>query len=388
MSGLQISSTSTEKQRTICQQKLQAVENHIARKVGSVVQARIDALKIGQKMQDLPEELWHESFRYYVKADPNRKGGPNMRLIRLDPQQPSLTVTAYIFNKFVHPTENRYITVREAARLQGFPDNLSFYGTLTSTQLQVGNAVPIPLGQAVCQAVLAYAHEQGLTSQDLTAMSLFSGAGGLDIGADQAGYKGYRIRTLLALDNWADAVSTLSGWYGSRCAVVLSDIQQLDDPIGFWQEYSKHNTLPDLLYGGPPCQAFSQCGRQKHINDPRGQLIGEYLRIIEQIQPRFFILENVSNLRGVGGGKLYQEIQDSIRDLGYTVNVNLLNAADYGAPQKRCRVFFLGVRGNYPPIPLPDPSHGEQPTLFSNQIWVGVGEAFKGLPAARFNGDD
>ena len=97
------------------------VKNHVARKVSDIVQKRINALKIGQKMQDLPEELWHESFRYYVKEDKTRKGGPNMRLIRLDPTQPSLTVTGFIFNKFVHPYENRYVTVREAARLQGFP---------------------------------------------------------------------------------------------------------------------------------------------------------------------------------------------------------------------------------------------------------------------------
>ncbi|WP_396034806.1 DNA cytosine methyltransferase [Candidatus Cyanaurora vandensis] len=110
------------------------IHNHIARKVGVAVQERIDALKIGQKMQDLPEELWHDSFRYYLKEDPNRKGGPNMRMIRLSPEHPSLTVTAYIFNKFVHPYENRFISVREAARLQGFPDTLKFEGTLTSTQ--------------------------------------------------------------------------------------------------------------------------------------------------------------------------------------------------------------------------------------------------------------
>ena len=84
-----------------------AIHNHIARRVGPDVQRRIDALKIGQKMQDLPEELWHASFRFYVKEDPNRKGGPNLRMIRLHPDRPSLTVTAYIFNKFVHPYEDR-----------------------------------------------------------------------------------------------------------------------------------------------------------------------------------------------------------------------------------------------------------------------------------------
>ena len=90
------------------------LKNHIHRSVGEQVQKRIDFLKIGDKMQDLPEELWHESFKFYMN-DPNRKGGPNMRIIRLDPYKPSLTVTGFIFNKFVPPHENRFITVREGA---------------------------------------------------------------------------------------------------------------------------------------------------------------------------------------------------------------------------------------------------------------------------------
>ncbi|MCZ7672249.1 MAG: hypothetical protein M5U34_36560 [Chloroflexi bacterium] len=96
------------------------IYNHVPRTVGIDVQRRINALKIGQKMQDLPEELWHESFRFYVKEDTTRKGGPNLRIIRLDPEQPSLTVTGYIFNKFVHPYENRFITPREAPDYKDF----------------------------------------------------------------------------------------------------------------------------------------------------------------------------------------------------------------------------------------------------------------------------
>lgn len=108
------------------------LKNHVYRRVGEQVQKRIDHLGVGHKMQDLPQEMWHESFKFYMN-DPNRKGGPNMRIIRLNPERPSLTVTGFIFNKFVHPFENRYITVREAARLQGFPDKLEFVGSLTST---------------------------------------------------------------------------------------------------------------------------------------------------------------------------------------------------------------------------------------------------------------
>ena len=102
--------------------------NHIARSAGHLVQQRIDHLDIGQKMQEFPpEELWHESFRYYVKEDPNRQGGPNLRMIRLDPSKPSPTVTGFIFNKFVHPFENRFVTVREAGGYRDFLTSLLFW---------------------------------------------------------------------------------------------------------------------------------------------------------------------------------------------------------------------------------------------------------------------
>jgi len=163
-----------------------SIFNHQPRRVGATVQERINALGIGQKMQDLPEHLWHESFRFYVKEDPTREGGPNLRMIRLDPEKPSLTVTAYIFNKFVHPYEDRFITPREAARLQGFPDEIEFKGSLTSAQMQVGNAVPVPLGKAVFQSILEHATETFPMESKFNALSLFSGAGGLDIAARQA----------------------------------------------------------------------------------------------------------------------------------------------------------------------------------------------------------
>ena len=225
--------------------------NHIARNAGHLVQQRIEHLDIGQKMQDLPEELWHESFRYYVKEDPNRQGGPNLRMIRLDPSKPSPTVTGFIFNKFVHPFENRFVTVREAARLQGFPDKLAFFGTLTSTQQQVGNAVPIPLAKAIFKSVLNFARQYGFNVTSLKGLSLFSGAGGMDIGAEQADFEGLRIDTKLALDKWTDACNTLRGYYGSRVNVVNGDISELEDPLQFWRNLSSVSDRPDIVYGGP-----------------------------------------------------------------------------------------------------------------------------------------
>ena len=352
------------------------VSNHIARRVGKDVQARIDALGIGQKMQDLPEHLWHKSFRFYVKEDPNRKGGPNLRLIRLDPAYPSLTVTAYIFNKFVHPFENRFISVREAARLQGFPDTFKFEGTLTSTQMQVGNAVPVSLAQAVFKQIGDHARERGFGGK-LTAFSLFSGAGGMDIGAEESG----EIDTRVALEYWFDACNTLQTYFRDRLCVVQNSILNVADPLALWREKTGLNDAPYIVYGGPPCQAFSQAGKQKALEDERGQLIYEFLRFVKALQPAYFVMENVSNLKGVSGGSLYRHIQECMTAMGYEVNIAPLLAADYGTPQLRWRLFFIGSRADLGTVRMPEPTHAAMPQLFGLQPHKTVGEAFCNLPS-------
>lgn len=331
-------------------------------------------------MQDLPEELWHDSFRYYVKEDPNRRGGPNMRMIRLDPNRPSLTVTGYIFNKFVHPYENRFVSVREAARLQSFPDSLKFEGSLTSTQKQVGNAVPVLLAKAVFEAVLISVRKLGYEKRNLTALSLFSGAGGLDIGAEQATYKSMKVETLVTLDNCKDACDTLRGHYQGRANVLLGDISEIADPRLLWHRESNCDQVPDIIFGGPPCQAFSQAGKQKATNDPRGNLVYEYLRFLEKLNPPFFVMENVVNLKGVQCGKLYNDILEQMSNLGYNVTVAPLLAADFGAPQLRKRLIFIGCKKEFGFMYLPVPTHGEAPDLLSPNTYLTVGEAFKDLP--------
>ena len=349
--------------------------NHIARRAGPDVQRRIDTLKIGQKMQDLPEELWHDSFRFYVKEDPNRKGGPNLRMIRLRPDRPSLTVTAYIFNKFVHPFEDRFITVREAARLQGFPDTLEFVGSLGSTQMQVGNAVPASLARAVFQQVACHARASGYSQEPLRALSLFSGAGGMDVGAEQAG-----IDPKVALEYWSDACATLRGYFQDRVAIVEDSILNVTDPLALWREKSGEDTVPDLIYGGPPCQAFSQAGKQQALADDRGRLIFEFLRFVERLRPAYFVMENVLNLRGVGGGDLYRHIIQRMSTMGYAVNVTPLLAANYGAAQLRYRLFFVGSRQDLDKVQIPEPTHSATPKLFGEQPHLTVGEVFADLP--------
>lgn len=359
--------------------------NHVARSTGEVVQARIKALGIGQKMQDLPEELWHDSFRFYVKEDPNRKGGPNLRMIRLDPNKPSLTVTGYVFNKFVHPFKDRFITVREAARLQGFPDSLEFRGTLTSTQMQVGNAVPIPLARAVFDSVVKFAESKDM-GPELSAFSLFSGAGGMDIGASLASCEKTSISVKAALDSWEDACCTLRGFYGDEVQVIERDIVTVDDPVALWRSVSGSDDLPSIVFGGPPCQSFSQAGKQKGLRDGRGTLIFEFLRFVRALEPAFFVMENVSNLKGIEGGAIYRRVLETAEEIGYGVNVGVLLAADYGAPQLRRRLILIGCRddiGGSPSMPLP--THAKKANLFGLNRYMTVGEAFVGLPQAVYS---
>lgn len=364
---------------------MMTVFNHKPRKVGVEVQRRINALKIGQKMQDLPEELWHDSFRYYVKEDPNRKGGPNLRLIRLDPSKPSLTVTGYVFNKFVHPYENRFITPREAARLQGFPDELEFKGSLTSVQRQIGDAVPVQLGRAVFGSLMEALVAAKPEKKQFFALSLFSGAGGFDVAAEQVHHhSGATINPFACVEIEKDRCDTLRGYFGNNVTIFQKDIHEVvSDEILQTCDTAKEQV--DIIYGGPPCQSFSQAGKQKGTRDPRGELIFEFIRIVSEIYPPFFVMENVSNLKGIDKGRLLQQILVEMESMGYSVKYRVLTATNYGSPQLRRRLIILGTRHDVNvKARLPEPTHGNGRSLFPLQPIKTVGEAFEGLASPNY----
>ncbi len=361
------------------------IANHVHRSVGEQVQKRIDYLKTGHKMQDLPEDLWHDSFKFYMN-DPNRKGGPNMRIIRLDPNKPSLTVTGFIFNKFVHPVENRFITVREAARLQDFPDEVVFSGSLGSTQQQIGNAVPVRLAEAVLRALAQTLNKAGaVVNNKLAALSLFSGAGGFDIGATKASNQAVSIQTKLCVDNWNDACATLKSYFGTKTAIIEQDITEIEKPGDFYRLHTHEESLPDLIYGGPPCQSFSQAGKQKGAFDLRGNLIFDFLRFVHDIKPKAFVMENVSNIKGVDEGRLLQQLVAAFQAEGYATTAKVLTAADYGTPQTRRRMFVIGIREDVGITPVfPVPTHSALPSLL-DRPYSTVGEVFADLPVATAN---
>lgn len=352
--------------------------NHEYRSPNIEAQRRIAALLPGQKMQDLPVELWHASFKRYVLDTPYRGGGPNLRLIRLRNDEPSLTVTGFIFNKFVHPTENRYVTVREAARLQGFPDWVGFHGGIGSTRQQVGNAVPPALASAVLGSLSA---ALGLTIKNPgEALSLFSGAGGFDLGALDV--PGLIVRA--ASDSWKDAVLTLRGW-STDIRVDHLDIREMGDPAAYWRRVGACAERPSIVFGGPPCQSFSQAGKQRGEVDARGALVFEFLRVVDALKPDAFVLENVANIRGIAKGALLRRMIEVARASGYDVSWRVLHAPEFGVPQRRKRFFMIGIAGGRTAADCwPVASHGGD--VGATKPIMTVAEAFRELPPAHLAG--
>lgn len=195
-------------------------------------------------------------------------------------------------------------------------------------------------------------------------VSLFSGAGGLDLGFTQAGHE-----VVWANDNFHDAVATYRRNLGPH--IVEADIASVSC-----------DTLPaaDMVMGGFPCQGFSVANVKRHVGDERNTLYRQLLRVVAALRPRFFLGENVRGLLTLEHGAVIAMIVNDFERLGYQVQYRLLNAADYGVPQCRQRVIIVGVRSgvNFD-YHYPSPTHSRTATLLTRP-WVGVGEALADLP--------
>jgi DNA (cytosine-5)-methyltransferase 1 len=347
--------------------------NHETRAYTGIVLERIKHLPPGGKMGDLPPHLQHESF---VRTGAKKTGGPNMRLLRLEHDKPALTVTAYIFNKFVHPQEDRYLTPREAASLQDFPVDYAFMGTQGQVHQQIGNAVPVKLGKAIATEVANYFVKQGQTGV-IKIASYFCGAGGLDLGFEQASTDTIQFKTCFSTDIEEPVEKTIrknrSEWNFQRADIRALDPEQVSQGMG---------CNPEVIIGGPPCQPFSVAGKQKAIHDPLGVLYRDYIQHIDYLKPKMVVMENVYGLAQVKAANMVAEIYQSFADIGYAVTHCELMAADYGTPQKRRRLFFVAAR-DLDGFRFPEPTHSEYENLLGLPRYVGAGEILATLPPAR-----
>lgn len=163
-------------------------------------------------------------------------------------------------------------------------------------------------------------------------ISLFTGAGGLDIGFREAGFEG-----LLCSDIMPQAKESFLFNYKDE-AYILEDIRKLT--ISQIQHYAKDKKI-DVIIGGPPCQGFSNMGN-KNSADPRNLLFESYVKIVDAIRPKCFIFENVKGLLTMFEGRYFEKIITAFMELGYNLHYSLLDSSDYGVPQKRERVIIFG----------------------------------------------
>ena len=195
-------------------------------------------------------------------------------------------------------------------------------------------------------------------------VSLFSGAGGLDLGFREAGFD-----IVWANDFSKDAVATYKLNLGDEC--ICGDICQIGS-----------SEIPDcdVIIGGFPCQGFSMANQRRDVLDERNQLYLQYIRILKDKRPSMFLAENVKGILSLGAGQVIKAIINDFADAGYNVQYKLLNAADYGVPQMRQRVIIIGIRKDIDKkFEYPEPSHSQNADS-GLQPWVTVSEALRDIP--------
>lgn len=206
----------------------------------------------------------------------------------------------------------------------------------------------------------------------LKAISFFAGGGGLDLGISYAGFD-----VLYASDIEPQHCETLKHNFPEATVEAVDIIHQSGSKV----VDAAGTREIDLMIGGPPCQSFSILGRRKSFEDERGKLVFEYARLVKEIRPRAFILENVPGLLTVNKGKDWEELLNFFRkETGYNLQYEILNAADFGVPQIRKRVFLIGFREKTD-FHYPKPTHFSQENIHIQKQfpWVTSYEALENI---------
>ena len=314
--------------------------NHQTGSLSELDLEMIRRVPAGGNWRHIPEDIPSRRLARIRKT-----GGRTTYYGRLRWDAPAYTINTHFHRPgngtFIHPDDgsegrppqHRLISFREAARLQSFPDAYRFHGPRTSLLKQIGNAVPPLLAWAIAS------HLEGEAVAEV-----FAGAGGLSLGFALAGYE-----VLVATDIDEKALRTYRTNH-PRTEAFAGDILEGTTRERFVEETLKRLGGRELdgLIGGPPCQGFSTAGWRR-AEDPRNRLWLAYLEVLKALRPRWFLLENVpgmATMRGEEGALVLETMAKAFRNLGYRLEVGVLNALHFGVPQRRKRLFVLGTRGD------------------------------------------
>lgn len=363
--------------------------NHLALNHGEIVLKRYSLIPEGGKLpppEELPVEIRRKNF-----------GNTYVRLHRKN-LAPTMVPGNNAFP--VHPTLDRSLTPREAARIQTFPDDHIFTGARKEQCILVGNAVPPLMGAHIAREIKKHIldenykgseenlllrrncfieNTQNIKSKNrLSFVDLFSGAGGIGIGFEQAGYN-----HILSADFDAGVAKTFRH-NNANTPFVEGDLS--DESIFEKTKQIVGEKEIDVIVGGPPCQGFSMFGRRRFVKsknhnpheDIRNDLIFTFLKYVKEFNPKWFMMENVPGLANLADGFFLEKFIETVKELGYNnYDYKVINTADYGVPQKRKRFIFLANRtGNIIPWPKPKfyvkPEGWEKPYRSIIQVLTGL----------------
>jgi len=211
-----------------------------------------------------------------------------------------------------------------------------------------------------------------MSKKKLNVLDLFCGCGGLSYGFEMSGYN-----VVLGIDNWSDCLETFEHNH-KNSKVLCADISKIEkkdiiEKIG--------DTEIDIIVGGPPCQGFSLAGK-RDISDTRNKLVLDYVKIIDSIKPKFFVMENVLGLLSMKdeeGNLVIENLKKEFEKIGYKISYKPLFAHHYGVPQKRQRVFIVGNNLGIN-FDFPKETHDD-----INKKFITVGDAISDLPLLNDN---
>lgn len=297
---------------------------------------------------------------------------------RLYWDKPSITITHYARNpasgRYSHPEQDRGLTAREAALLQSFPNGFEFTGKSDDIYRQIGEAVPPMLSSAIAANILIELLSTEPTDDELasspqsinepvsssyssviagikmknqsskttkfTCIDSFCGAGGLGLGLKRAGF-----HILLSFDIDQICIDTINAnkKYFNHPAEAADIADMLNGELLKRCNLQRGELF--LLAGGPPCQGFS-VQRRGSDTDERNELVLKYGKLIDELYPMYFVMENVTGIAGKRGKTILQQLIENVEKIGYKVHVDLLDAQDYGVPQRRKRYIIVGERND------------------------------------------
>lgn len=190
-----------------------------------------------------------------------------------------------------------------------------------------------------------------------TVIDLFAGVGGMSLGFEQSGFD------VVLANEYDPEIADAYKRNHPKTNMIVGDITSLD----LSSVFGAYAGSIDVVIGGPPCQGFSQKGKRKTIHDERNFLFKYYVKVVELVKPRYFVMENVPNLLTAESGYFYHEIVELFKNMGYSLNATVMNASEYGVPQNRRRAVIIGKLGDdIPRLPVPSK---EQVT-----VWDAIGD--------------